>query len=877
MEDCRSVIAKLTGPLQAELRAGCKDSVISGGCLARYAERWTAEGRRLALLPADQESFATIGRLLADYGEADENGRRQRATQALLLLEALRQGPAGRAASVPRAPRTDTNGQPPAHPALSLQGEGTKEPGQAERGNGSPPHPPLSAEGEGIREPRQAGGGGSPAPPGAQAVLAELDHEFQPPGRGAWAQKLTRLGLRTNRDLLTHFPRQWAPVKYLRQLQDGERALVRVRAVDRVVNQVRIGGRLFLKYGLEVEDDTGRALVVSFEASRGGRARGGWSPLQLKYDKGARLYIEGTVKRFGRFAEIQYLEGGPDRGGLPEPGGLVPIYPLTEGLYQSQLRPAIHRLVERYADLLPETLPAALVSEMRLAPLGWAIRTVHYPTSQADLAAAHRRLAFDEFFDLELALALRKREVQEPGRGYAMPPAPGFMESLQAELPFPLTGAQQRVIAEILADMEADRAMNRLLQGDVGAGKTVVALAAIVNAVRNGYQAALMAPTEILATQHGNLLAEWLMRFGIPCDVLVGALTGKSKQRVRDAIATGQMRVVIGTHALVQEGIAFHRLGLVVIDEQHRFGVVQRAALRDKGQNPDLLVMTATPIPRTLAMTIHGDLDVSILDEMPPGRLPVRTSTLPLPAARRAYEVVRQAVAEGRQAYIVCPLVEESAKLEAEAATRLYEHLRQDVFPDLTVGLVHGRLKAAERKEVMDEFRAGRLQVLCATTVLEVGVDVPNATVMVVHNAERFGLAQLHQLRGRVGRGADQAVCVLLVDPKASPDHYLPNLPEEQLPDGPRRMRVMTRTNDGFEIAEADLRLRGPGEFAGVRQHGLPEFKVADLIEDRDILIEAQQAAQKVVRADPGLTRPEHAGIRERARGILRRIEEYGP
>ena len=820
MEDCTAIIHKLTAPLRAESRAGYRDSVISGGSLASYVARWAAEGERAALLPADQRAFGSLAQLLADYAQADPQGRRQRISQALQLLEGIRTGPGGTRVDLP------------------------------------PPEAPAAAD------------------PG---LLAELDAPF-PIGQAGWMGRLAKLGLTSHRDLLYHFPRQYAPVRHLRQLQDGERACVRVKAGERAVNQVRVGGRHFMKYSLQVQDETGYALVTSFAApshSRQGKAA--WSPLQLKYEPGTPLYIEGNVRRFGGLVELQYLEGGVDRGELPPPGALLPIYPLTEGLYQGQLRPVIRRLVERFADALPETLPPALVSSLHLAPRGWAVRAIHYPASQSEAAAAHRRLAFDEFFELELALALRKSEVQQPGRGYAMPAPPGFLADLERELPFPLTAAQRRVIGEIATDMGRDQAMNRLLQGDVGSGKTVVALAAIVNAVRNGYQAALMAPTEILASQHASLLSDWLPRFGITSDLLMGALTGKGKQRVREAVASGEIPVVIGTHALVEAGVSFHRLGLVVVDEQHRFGVIQRSRLRDKGQHPDLLVMTATPIPRTLAMTVHGDLDVSLLDELPPGRKPVRTTTLPLPSAPRADAQVRQAVHQGRQAYIVCPLVEESAKLEAEAATRLYEHLRQDVFPNLQVGLVHGRMKAPQRHQAMEEFRAGRLQVLCATSVIEVGVDVPQATVMVIHNAERFGLAQLHQLRGRVGRGGDQAVCVLLVDPRAAPTNFLPNLPEDQLPDSVRRMAVLTRTCDGFEIAEADLRLRGPGEFAGVRQHGLPELKVADLLADQPILVEAQAAALQLVRADPPLSRPEHAALARRAQAILARIEALAP
>jgi ATP-dependent DNA helicase RecG len=400
--------------------------------------------------------------------------------------------------------------------------------------------------------------------------------------------------------------------------------------------------------------------------------------------------------------------------------------------------------------------------------------------------------------------------------------------------------------------MESPRAMNRLLQGDVGSGKTVVAAAAVVGAVHCGYQAAVMAPTEILAEQHYRVFSGLLQPFGVDVALLVSGLPASERARVYEGAANGLIPVVVGTHALIQDELKFSKLGLVIIDEQHRFGVVQRAMLREKGGNPDVLVMTATPIPRTLALTVYGDLDVSIIDEMPPGRRPVRTYWKPSSEREKVYEGVRRLVREGRQAYIVCPLVEESEKLSAQAATELASYLQEHVFPEFRVGLLHGQMRPAEKDAVMDAFRKGEIHILVATTVVEVGVDVPNASVMVVEGAERFGLAQLHQLRGRVGRGAHQSYCVLLGDPKT--------------PEGQARLEVMVSTTDGFRIAEEDLRLRGPGEFYGTRQSGLPDLRVADIVRDVRILEQARSDAQELVLRDPKLSLPEHEALAEAVR-----------
>ncbi|MCS6776891.1 MAG: ATP-dependent DNA helicase RecG, partial [Chthonomonadaceae bacterium] len=476
--------------------------------------------------------------------------------------------------------------------------------------------------------------------------------------------------------------------------------------------------------------------------------------------------------------------------------------------------------------------------------------------SEAELVAARRRLVFEEFFRMQVLLAVRRHRNTRLMQGIPLRvDLDRLRSSLKQIVPFELTGAQQRAIADIARDVASGLPMNRLVLGDVGSGKTMVALAAMLMAVENGYQAALMAPTEILAQQHAIVLRRLLEPLGIAVELATGSQTGRARREVRERLIGGQSRVVVGTHALIQEGVEFARLGLVVIDEQHRFGVLQRQALALKGHRPHVLVMTATPIPRTLTLTLYGDLDVSVLDELPPGRKPVVTHWKPSSKRAQVYAAAQRLLDEGRQVYIVCPLVEESEKLQAQSATRLCEHIANAVFPQYRVGLLHGQMRPDEKDAVMARFKAHEIDVLVSTTVIEVGIDVPNASVMVIEDADRFGLAQLHQLRGRVGRGEHASYCILIADPKTE--------------EGQARMEIMTQTRDGFRIAEEDLRLRGPGEFYGTRQSGMPELQIADMVRDIDILAETRETAFSLVDADPELTRPEHRGLR----GALQRTE----
>jgi ATP-dependent DNA helicase RecG len=519
-------------------------------------------------------------------------------------------------------------------------------------------------------------------------------------------------------------------------------------------------------------------------------------------------------------------------------GRRVPIYRKLGEFRTKRLREIVHAVLSKLEDAaFEETLPAELIARQRLASRADATRRIHFPSDDAPLAEyerarspAHLRLIFEEFFWVALAIGLRRDErVKEP-KGALIEVTPHVRERIMAVLPFQLTGAQERSVTRILEDMQSDVPMNRLLQGDVGSGKTAVALLAMLAAMENGYQAALMAPTEILAEQHARNIKRMLAETHFRVELLTGSLKAAEKRRLQKDLAAGEIHAAIGTHALIQEAVEFSKLGLVVIDEQHRFGVLQRAALRERGFNPDVLVMTATPIPRSLAMTVYGDLEVSVIDELPPGRTPIKTVVVGEEKRAGVYKGIEREVRAGRQAYVVYPLVEESEKMDLKDATRMYEHLRDRVFPHFTIGLIHGKLKPAEKEEVMRLFVRGETQVLVATTVVEVGVDVPNASVMIVEHAERFGLSQLHQLRGRVGRGAEQSYCVLMAS-------------DRQTSVAQQRLGIMEETSDGFRIAEKDLEIRGPGEVMGTRQSGVPTFRVGNLVRDLHILEDARREA----------------------------------
>jgi ATP-dependent DNA helicase RecG len=653
------------------------------------------------------------------------------------------------------------------------------------------------------------------------------------------ADALARLGVHTARDLLFHVPRRYEDASTVTRIAAAE-----VGADVTVIGEVVSKGVLPTRTGLRIFQLMLRDQSGSIECSFPGQPF-----LDRTFRRGDIVLVTGPV-RFYHGRQIQpreYVVLGSADEGVEAAGKVLPIYASTDGLSQKVLRGIIDQSLDRLLPLLQpaDAVPRALTEAAELPTLMQAVVALHRPASLRDAERGRRRLGFDEVFFLQLLHARVRQRNAARDAGVAFARTDEYIAPLYRALPFTLTAAQTRAIAEILADMAAPTRMNRLLQGDVGSGKTIVALFAMLLAVESGYQAALMAPTEILAEQHARTLATLLEPLGLTVTLLTGRLPAAARRAAHEVIASGEARIVVGTHALIQDAVDFHRLGLAITDEQHRFGVKQRLALAAHAANPDVLVMSATPIPRSLALTVYGDLDLSVLDELPPGRQRIRTAVRTEDHRDRVYEFIREEVGKGRQVYLVYPLVEESEKVELRAATAEFERLSTDVFPELRLGLLHGQLHGDEKDAVMGAFAAGGIDILVATTVIEVGIDVANATVMVVEHAERFGLSQLHQLRGRVGRGAQQSYCVLIADAYAA-----------------ERLQVLARSTDGFEIARADLMHRGMGDFFGARQHGLPEFRFFDPIRDDDLVARARDAAQHIVGADPDLTRPEHAGLR---------------
>lgn len=662
------------------------------------------------------------------------------------------------------------------------------------------------------------------------------------------AELLAKMGITTVWDLLRHLPRRYedrAKFRLIAELQPGEFATIRAKVIGVENSQSRQRRMNITK--VTMSDDTGSIHLVFFQQPYLLRQFQKWSTTRSE------LIVYGLVKEGFNWGLLEMeraeWEEASDTLDSLSSNRIVPIYPSTEGLTQKRLRGAMDCALKRYSEHIRDVLPADVVSQKRLLSSAAAYANIHFPESEAMRCAARERLVFEEFFLLQLSLARKRVNYANDHPGIRFEVSEDkLLADLKRIAPFNLTNAQLRAVRDIAKDVTGGVAMNRLLQGDVGSGKTIVALAAMLMAMENGYQSAIMAPTEILAQQHAIVFQRMLDSCGITVDLAIGSLPARLKEDVRNRIRGGVTHIAVGTQALIQEGIRFHNLGMVVIDEQHRFGVLQRQALHQKGNSPHILVMTATPIPRTLTMTLYGDLDVSVISELPPGRKPIKTHWKRKLQAESVYGSASQFIDKGRQVYVVCPLVEESEKLQAKAATRLEEQLKSTVFSRYRVGLLHGQMRSEEKDSVMRDFKDGRLDVLVATTVIEVGIDVPNATVMIIEDADRFGLSQLHQLRGRVGRGTHSSYCILLADPKTD--------------DGVSRMRVMTETNDGFRIAEEDLNLRGPGEFLGTRQSGVPEFRFGNLLTDREIMEEAKRMAFDLILSDPNLDRPEHIGLK---------------
>ncbi len=661
------------------------------------------------------------------------------------------------------------------------------------------------------------------------------------------SQVLNRLGVFSVSDLFQYYPRTY--IDYQKQLPIRDLKMDDSVTVCGTIKSIKTYSPPKRKdltvFTITIEDGTGKINITKFIAGRMGKII--QSQYKKQYPIGAPVICSGTVSfdKYSRSfalsnATIEVLNTDDlDKDSL-NTSRIVPMYALTEGITQEFVRKITSNALKVYGNLIQESLPKKIIKEEKLIDLKTSLSQIHFPESQELYDLARNRIVFEEFFLMQLQLAFRRRLVDRNRTGLGLKEKEGgLLKKLIDSLPFELTDAQKRVFNDIKSDLMSTKPMHRLLQGDVGSGKTIVALMALLFAVENGYQTALMAPTEILVTQHARKFQEYLNPLGIEVALLTGSTPSKTKKEIYQGLSNGQIKIVVGTHSLIQDDVSFANLGLVVIDEQHRFGVKQRDLLLQKGKNVERLFMTATPIPRTLALAIHGDLELSEIDELPKGRIPIKTSIVQPSHRQKAFDLICGEVAKGRQGYIVFPLIDESEKLSAKAATIEFEDLSKAVFKDLKLGLMHGELPSNEKDKIMKEFVANQINILVTTTVIEVGVDVSNATVMMIENAERFGLSQLHQLRGRVGRGGEQAYCLL------APQSYS----EEAM----QRLNIMTKTNDGFVISQEDLKIRGPGEFLGTRQSGLPDLKLVDLILDAEILDLARKKAIYIIKEDPTL------------------------
>lgn len=647
------------------------------------------------------------------------------------------------------------------------------------------------------------------------------------------AKTFEKLGIKNILDALYYFPFRYedrSQIKKISQLELGKPQT----CIGWIINiETNLGFSHRKRIEIIVADETGSITGVWFNQSY----------LKKVFKKGQKIIMYGKVELWKRIQMVnpffEILSDNKDEN-LLHIGRIVPIYSLKQGVSQRIVRNLVYRTVEKYNEFIFDYLPGDIIKRQNLYSLPLAIKKVHFPEKMQEASESRKRLAFDDFFMLQLAMLMRKESIKKYEKGHSLRIHGHLINRLLEILPFKLTLAQKRVWREIARDLARIYPMNRILQGDVGCGKTIIALMAMLVAVENGYQAALMAPTEILAEQHYMGSDLLLRKLGLQSALLTGSIKMNERDQIYGKIRNGEINIIFGTHALIQEGLNFYKLGLAVIDEQHRFGVMQRALFREKGYDIDMLIMTATPIPRTLSLTLYGDLDLSIIDESPPGRLPIFTAWRKESKLKEIYSFVHKEIIEGRQVYVVCPLIEESEAIDLKAAVEVAERLQEEIFPEFKVGLLHGRLKYEDKELIMREFKEGRIQILVTTTVIEVGIDIPNASVMLIEHAERFGLAQLHQLRGRVGRGIHKSYCILLT-------------PNKITEDAEKRLNAMIDTNDGFKIAEVDLQIRGPGEFFGTRQSGIPEFKIADILKDGILLEAAREEATRVVEENPSL------------------------
>ena len=806
---------RLNGVLKLERDQGYQNKAVVGG-IRQFAAFWVGQAREEAVDEADRALIEQVAEVLVDYGRLPGVEARASAIDSLMARLNTREERVKHLVKEVPAPA----------PAPAAQ---SKKPVPAKK------TPPPRKE----PEPQEQV---APDPEGLQQSVSVL-HGVGP----KMAQTLERLGATTIWELLYIFPRRYDDytlLKPINRLQFGEQVTVIGTVWEVRARQAR-NHKLVQAV---ISDGTGRIQATWFNQP--------WLTGKLK--TGMQIVLSGKVDQYlGRpifeNPEWEPLEMEPLRTRR-----IVPVYPLTSGLSSHKMRDIMKQAINQWAPRVPDPLPVSIRQRRRFSTLPHTLQQAHFPDSQEKLHYARQRLVFDELLLLQLGMMGVRRDWQS-APAVPVPRNDQVIDQFTATLPFELTGAQQRVIDEIMTDMSREVPMNRLLQGDVGAGKTVVAAAAMVAAVFGGLQAALMAPTEILAEQHFQGLSKLLENLGIRVALLTGRTSARERETLYQELADGTIQVIIGTQALIQDKVQFKNLGLAVIDEQHRFGVEQRKALRDKGvlssngqgpaePNPHLLVMSATPIPRSLALSLYGDLDLSILDEMPPGRQEIKTRWLRPSERERAYAFVRSQIESGRQAFVICPLVEDSDKIDAKSAVAEYERLQKEIFPDLKLDLLHGRMKANEKESVMRNFYQAETDILVSTSVIEVGIDVPNSTVMVIEGANRFGLAQLHQFRGRVGRGEHQSYCLLLA---------------ESITDGAEeRLAALEKTNDGFILAEKDLEIRGPGQFFGQRQSGIPELQLASLL-DMKMLEMAREEAQTLFEIDPMLERPEHALLRE--------------
>jgi ATP-dependent DNA helicase RecG len=818
------IFTRLERVLDLEAQQGYQDKAVVGG-IRQFAVYWVGQAREEVVDEADRAFVEQVAESLMDYGRLPGVEARTRAIEELVTNLQRRRTRLGNKVPEPRKPEVKVKTPPPRTKPAPSPAETRIVQDIVEQVPQPEPRAqkPVEPDPEGLAQP--------------VTVINKVGPKI--------AEKLQKLGAETVLDLLYLFPRRYDDytlMKPISKLQFGEQVTIigtiwQTKAKRSRNNMVIIQS--------VISDGTGSVQATWFNQP--------W--LADKLSAGTQIVLSGKVDEFLGRPVFNSPEWEPLDLDPLKTRRIVPIYPLTEGLGSQKLREIMKTAVSYWAPRVPDPLPQEISKRQKLYPLPQALQQVHFPDSQKALHDATRRLAFDELFLLQLGMQ-NQRNRWRTQNGVALDVVPGHLIRFRNALPYMLTSAQRRVIDEIVADISLDVPMNRLLQGDVGSGKTVVAAAVMVATVGAGAQTALMAPTEILAEQHYRGLNSLLSPMGFSIAILTGSTPAAEKEQIYAGLADGSISIAIGTHALIQEGVTFKNLALAVIDEQHRFGVEQRGALRHKGirgengqVNPHLLVMSATPIPRTLALSLYGDLDLSILDEMPPGRQEIKTRWLRSSERERAYSFIRRQVAEGRQAYIIFPLVEESDKIEAKAAVEEYEVFQKEVFPDLNLGLVHGRLRADEKEAAMRAFYDGETDILVATSVIEVGVDAPNSTVMVIEGANRFGLAQLHQFRGRVGRGEHQSYCILVAD--------------EGTTEAEERLKALEQSNDGFVLAEKDLELRGPGEFFGRRQSGLPELRLASLL-DMEMLQIAREEATKIFAVDPQLEQPEHHLLRER-------------